>query len=168
VTTTPSCEPPRAVGMCGCAVQPRPPPAGTRPRRAAAAEARAAPRLSPDTRRAPLPRLKLVAVAGQHFLTAVVNDAAQVARRRALAQPSRGRAKDAERRLVLGAEVRWGLGGGVVVSGAGPCGAGAGGCRRGTQPARRPARPSPLSPPWAPQYGINVRPAPYYVNPPKR
>lgn len=46
-------------------------------------------------------RVKLVVVAGQRFLTAVVNDAMQLARRKAAAQPSRGRAKDQDRRMVL-------------------------------------------------------------------
>ncbi|GBF99346.1 transcription initiation factor TFIID subunit 10 [Raphidocelis subcapitata] len=74
--------------------------------------------------------VKLVAVAGQHFLSTVLNDAAALARRRAVAQPrGGGRAKDAERRLVLGPE-------------------------DAAQSLR--------------DYGVNVRPAPYYVNPPGR
>jgi hypothetical protein len=44
--------------------------------------------------------VKLVAVAGQRFLTAVVNDAVQLAKRKAAAGQGR-KAKDLDRRLVL-------------------------------------------------------------------
>jgi len=48
--------------------------------------------------------VKLVAAAGQHFLTSVVNDAVQLAKRKAAGPPTRGRAKETEKRLVMSAE----------------------------------------------------------------
>lgn len=157
--------------------------------------------------------LKLVALAGQHFLSAVVNDAAALARRRAGAPGKK--ARDVERRLVLSAEdvaaalrdVRRPPAGGGGRDKTGGCmhapfwrslqAAERGSARlprkpcattapgRGHQrPSRspawspRPPRRLPLArcqgpplrcpPPLRPQYGVNVRPAPYYVNPTRR
>lgn len=120
--------------------------------------------------------MRLAAVAGQSFLTAVVNDAAALARRRAAAAP-KSKAKDAEKRLALTPDdvaqalrqVRSKGWRGFV--GLWPAAAAA----RGVRGAALRARPAcvlclttPSPPRVAPQYGVNVRPAPYYVNPGRR